>query len=606
MSSERAARDIERLLRHVERPSRYIDGEWGARHALDSEYRVALVYPDTYEIGQANQAIAILYEILNGIPGVTAERAYVPWVDMADAMRREGARLATLESGTHLAECDVIGITLPYELTYSNVLEVLDLAGIPLRSLDRDGTAPLVFGGGPCAYNPEPVAPFFDAILIGEGEEAIAEIVATHRLALARGEDRSSVLARLATVPGLYVPSLQRAEGSPPVAKRVVADLSAHRPPTCPVVPFAEVVHDRYAIEVMRGCTRGCRFCQAGMVYRPVRERGPDEIVRDTVAGLACTGYDEVSLTSLSTTDHSVIEEVLRRLTRRLEGTGITVSLPSLRVDSFSVELAGLVAKGRKSGLTFAPEAGSQRLRDVINKNVTEDDLLSTIERAFDAGWRRVKLYYMVGLPTETDDDVRAIGEMVGRVLGVARDAVSQAERGSVRVSVSVSTFVPKAHTPFQWEPQISVEEMRRRQAILLSAMPRKGVEVSWHDPEVSFLEGVMARGDSRLADVIETAWRNGVRFDAWTERFALGTWLAAFDETGIEPCEIAGAPRAREEALPWDSVTCGVSREFLWAERARALKAVTTPDCSFDGCVGCDVCGDLGVEVTLIGARRG
>ncbi len=608
---------LERLLAGVERPSRYIDSEWGAQHRPDAGYRVALIYPDAYEIGQANQAIAILYGVLNAIEDVAAERAYVPWLDMADEMRANGVVLATLESAIPLRECDLIGITLPYELTYTNVLETLDLAGIPLRAVDRDDH-PLVIGGGPCAFNPEPVAPFFDAILVGEGEEAVVDIVAVHRSHLANRSTRQEILAALALVPGVYVPSVHsganpghladvgRQSAGVPVLKRVVADLSAHRTPTCPVVPFAEVVHDRFSIEVLRGCTRGCRFCQAGMVYRPVRERASDEIVRDALAGLACTGYDEVSLTSLSTTDHSTIEDVLRRLTRRLEGTGVTVSVPSLRVDAFGVEMAGLVARGRKSGLTFAPETGSQRMRDVINKNVTDDDLLTTVARAFEAGWRRMKLYFMIGLPTETDEDVRAIGLLVQRVLDAARAAVPANERGSVRLSVSVSTFVPKAHTPFQWEAQIGLEEIARRQQVLRSAMPRKGVELSWHDPEVSFLEGVMARGDVRVADVIESAWRKGARFDAWTEQFSLSLWQQAFAETGVDPSQIAQRQREPGEALPWDSVSAGVSSAYLWRERERGLSGTTTPDCSFDGCTGCDVCGDVGVDIVLSGTRRG
>lgn len=602
---------LERLLSNVERPSRYIDSEWGARRDPDAGYRVALVYPDAYEIGQANQAIAILYDVLNSLADVAAERAYVPWVDMADAMRASDARLSTLETSWPLSECDMVGVTLPYELTYTNVLEVLDLAGIPLRACDRT-EGPLVVAGGPCAFNPAPIAPFFDAILIGEGEEAVVDIVAAHRAQKARGANRREILQALASVEGVYVPSMHSAGGggdgggTRPVRKRVLRDLSSHAAPTCPIVPFAEVVHDRFSIEVLRGCTRGCRFCQAGMVYRPVRERSADEIVRDALAGLACTGYDEVSLTSLSTTDHSSIEDVLRRLTRRLEGSGVNVSLPSLRVDAFGVEMASQAAKGRKSGLTFAPEAGSQRLRNVINKNVTEEDLLATVTRAFGAGWRRLKLYFMIGLPTETDDDVRAIGSLVRRVLDEARGAVPPNERGSVRLAVSVSTFVPKAHTPFQWEAQASLEEILRRQEVLRSSMPRRGVELSWHDAEVSFFEGVMARGDDSIADVIEAAWRKGARFDAWTERFDLSLWQEAFVEADIDPLAIAQRERDRDEALPWDVVSCGVSAEYLWQERLKALAGETTPDCSFDGCTGCDACGDLGVDLVLSGTRHG
>jgi radical SAM family uncharacterized protein len=614
---------IEPLLARVERPARYIDREWGATHKNDAAYRACLVYPDTYEIGQSNQALAILYATLNDLSDVAAERAYVPWMDMAELMRENSVPLFSLESCSAVRDFDLIGITIPYELTYTNILEALDLAGIPLRSQDR-GEDPLVVGGGPSAYNPEPVAAFFDAILIGEGEEALPEIVAAHRAAKARGATRAETLADLARVSGVYVPSLYEEmrsghgvfEGTVPrpgsgapavVTKRVIADFDALAAPACGIVPFMDVVHDRFALEVLRGCTRGCRFCQAGMVYRPVRERSADAIVRGALAGLACTGYDEISLTSLSTTDHSQLEEVLRRLQRRLTGSGVSVSLPSLRVDAFGVEMARLVAGGgKKSGLTFAPEAGTQRLRDVVNKNVTEEDLLGSVERAFAEGWRRVKLYFMIGLPTETDDDIRGIGALTRKVFQVAREATPPDQRGGMRVSVSVSTFVPKASTPFQWESQLTFEEMRRRQGVLRDAMPRKGVDLHWHDAEVSFLEGVMARGGRKVATAIEEAWRAGARFDAWTERFDLARWLAAFERAGLDPAAIATRERALEEPLPWAHVSAGVSAAYLRRERERAYAGVTTPDCSFAGCTACDVCDELGVEVALGGERRG
>ncbi len=612
---------IEPLLGRVERPARYVDREWGASHDTVADYRAALVYPDTYEIGQANQAIAILYSILNALPDVAAERAYLPWLDMSALMREAGVPLFSLESCAPVADFDLVGITLPYELSYSNVLETLDLAGIPLRAADRDDCDPLVVGGGPSAFNPEPVAAFFDAILLGEGEEAVAEIVDVHRAAIRDGCSRAETLERMSRITGVYVPALYRerradgdfagieAIGKAPAAvvKRVVADFDAVAPPTCGVVPFMDVVHDRFGVEVLRGCTRGCRFCQAGMVYRPVRERSADSIVRASLAGLSCTGYDEISLTSLSTTDHSQLEEVLRRLSKRLSGTGVSVSLPSLRVDAFGVEMARLVsAGGKKSGLTFAPEAGTQRMRDVVNKNVSEDDLLGSVQRAFEAGWRRVKLYFMIGLPTETDADIAGIGQLVTRVLAVAKAATPPNARGSVRVAVSVSTFIPKAHTPFQWEVQIPLDEVRRRQTLLREAVPRKGVELHWHDSDVSFLEGVMARGGRDLADVIETAWRAGARFDAWSECFRLQTWLDALAENGVDPAEIIGRTRSVDEALPWDHLSAGVTRTYLAAERDRALQGAVTPDCSFSGCTGCDVCGDLGVDIALAGASRG
>ena len=613
---------VEPLLAGVERPARYIDGEWGASHTDDADYNAVLIYPDTYEIGQANQAIATLYNALNHLPDTAAERAYLPWVDMSAAMRAAGVPLFSLESCHPVRQFDLVGITVPYELTLTNVLETLDLAQIPLRAADRSESDPLVVGGGPCVYNPEPFAPFFDAILIGEGEEAVTEIVAAHRRAKSIGLSREATLAALARVPGLYVPSLYRVLtgddgaylgvepiGDAParIAKRVVADLDALKPPVTGVVPFMDVVHDRFGIEVLRGCTRGCRFCQAGMVYRPVRERTADSIVRDVMAGLACSGYDEVSLTSLSSTDHSQLEEVLRRLGRRLEGSGVSVSLPSLRVDAFGVEMARLVsAGGKKSGLTFAPEAGTQRMRDVINKNVTEEDLLGSIERAFDAGWRRVKLYFMIGLPTETDEDIAAIGRLVKSVLHTARESTPPSARGSIRVAVSVSTFVPKAQTPFQWDAQIPYEEVRRRQSVLRESMPRKGVDLHWHDAEVSFLEGVIARGGREVADVIEAAWREGAVFDAWTEQFRLQRWLDAFDSTGVVPAAIANRERTEDEPLPWDHISAAVSPRYLRAERAKALAGITTEDCSFDGCTGCDVCGELGVDIVLGGASRG
>jgi radical SAM family uncharacterized protein len=617
---------VEPLLAHAERPARYINREWGARHS-DASYRVALIYPDTYELGMANQAIAILYDRLNScaaaepgaLDGVSAERAYLPWTDLAAAMRTAAVPLFTLESCSPVRECDLVGITLPYELSCTNVLEALDLAGIPLRARDRGDDDPLVVGGGPCAYNPEPVADFFDAILVGEGEDAIVDIVHAHRQAKEDGLSRAATLAALAGVPGVYVPMLYEpatvdhaavplSGSSAPgvVAKRILADLGRHSTPSCPVVPYMDVVHDRASVEILRGCTRGCRFCQAGMVYRPVRERGADGIVKDAIAQLRETGYEELSLTSLSTTDHSQIEEVLRRLSGSLHGSGVTVSLPSLRVDAFGVAMARLASSGKKSGLTFAPEAGTQRLRDAINKNVTEEQLVDTVRAAFGAGWRRLKLYYMVGLPTETDDDVRGIGEMVGRVLRVARDAVSADQRGAVRLGVSVSVFVPKAHTPFQWDGQLPIEEVKRRQQLLREAMPRKGVDLSWHDPEVSMLECVLARGGREVANVIERAWRAGSVFDAWTEEFSLARWLGAFAEEGIDPAALASEQRDPARPLPWDHISAGIDSAYLREERDRARRGETTPDCSFEGCTACGVCPSLGVDIVLGGGSRG
>ncbi len=610
---------VEPLLAQVERPARYIDSEFGAVHRREAGYRVALLYPDTYELGMANQAIAILYDRLNRLADVAAERVYVPWKDMGDAMRAAGVPLFTLESVSAVRSCDLLGITIPYELTCTNICEALDLSGIPLRAVDRGEEDPLVVGGGPCAFNPEPVADFFDAILIGEGEDAVVEIVEAHRRAKERGLARAAVLEELASVSGLYVPSLyEPADAHAParpregtsaperVVKRLVADLGTHRPPRCPVVPFMDVVHDRANIEVLRGCTRGCRFCQAGMIYRPVRERTADDIVRDALAQLNCTGQEELSLTSLSTTDHSEIEDVLRRLTAALRGRAVTIGLPSLRLDSFGIDMARLVGEGSRGGLTFAPEAGTQRLRDVINKNITEDDLLGAVRIAFEQGWHRLKLYFMIGLPTETDEDVKGIGEVVSKVLAIAREVTPPAQRGSIRIAVSVSTFVPKAHTPFQWEGQLTLDEVRERQRVLRESMPRKGVELHWHDPEVSFLEGTLARGGRELSRVIERAWRAGGGFDAWTETFSLERWTEAFEDEGIDPKTLATKPRDPAAPLPWDHISSGVEKPYLLVERDRGLEGALTPDCSFGECTGCGVCPSLGVDVVLAGGSRG
>jgi radical SAM family uncharacterized protein len=610
---------VEGLLTDVERPARYIDSEFGAIHRPDAPYRVALLYPDTYELGMANQAIAILYDLLNGIEGVAAERVFVPAPDMARELRARGIPLLTLESAVPVASCDLLGITLPYELTCTNVLEALDLAGVPLHAADRVEGDPLVIGGGPCAYDPEPLAEFFDAFLIGEGEEAVHDIVAAHREAQARSSTRADLLTSLVRVPGVYVPALyEPASANEParplpgtdapatVLKRVIRDLDAVRSPTCPVVPYMDVVHDRATIEVLRGCSRGCRFCQAGMIYRPVRERSADAIVRDALAQLRCTGYEELSLTSLSTTDHSMIEEVLRRLGDSLHGRAVTIGLPSLRVDAFGVAMARLVGEGARGGLTFAPEAGTQRMRDVINKNITEEDLLATVRIAFEGGWRRLKLYFMLGLPTETDDDVRGIGSLVSKVLAVAREVTPPAQRGGLRVAVSVSTFVPKAHTPFQWEPQLTLEQVRARQLLLRETMPRKGVELHWHDPEVSFVEGALARGGRDLAPVIEAAWRSGGGFDAWTERFDLARWLAAFDAAGVDPVALASGARRVGSPTPWSHISSGVSESYLALERERAFAGQRTPDCTFEGCTDCGACPLLGAEIVLAGGSRG
>lgn len=601
--AERVRHAVLPLLPEVERPSRYVDGEWNAVRAPEGAavYRAVLAYPDVYDVGMANQAVQILYARLNALEWAECERVFVPWTDMADAMRRESVPLYALESFDPVRDFDLVGITLPHELTYTNVLELLDLAGIPLHADERGDGDPLVVGGGPCAFNPEPVAAFFDAVVIGDGEDAIVEVATAHRRMKEAGATREEILDGLRSVPGVYVPSYGRER----TVRRAVADIGKYRAPVCPVVPYADVVHDRVTVEVIRGCARGCRFCQAGMIYRPIRERSADDIVRDAMAALRCTGYDEVSLTSLSTADHSQFVEVLRRLGRRLHGTDVTLSVPSLRADALTPDVARLLGAAKRSGLTLAPEAGTQRLRDVINKNVTEDGLLDTVRRAFSNGWRRVKLYFMIGLPTETDEDVLAIAALAGRVLEAARESVPSRERGSVRVAVSVSTFVPKPHTPFQWEAQLPLDEVKRRQALLQGAMPRRGVELSYHDAETSFVEAVLARGGREVARAVEDAWRRGARFDAWSEQFSFARWLDAFESAGVDARAIANRERDPHEELPWSHVSSGVSVAYLRMERQRAYAGETTPDCTFAGCTGCGVCGALGVSNVIAGGVR-
>ena len=580
---------LEPLLARVERPARYLNREWGCVYKKDADLSFCMVYPDTYELGQANQAVRILVNAVNAADRLMAERAFLPAVDLIDLMREEGLPLFSIESCAPLSEFDVIGITLPHELAATNVLEVIDLAGLPLRATERSEGDPIVLGGGPCAYNPEPYAPFFDTILVGEGEEAVPEVLEVIRALRERGESRASILRALADVPGTYVPSLYRwcdeeeaqergswidpvAEGAPThIEKRIFAGFSQSDAWEPTIVPYTEVVHDRLNVEVLRGCARGCRFCQAGMMYRPVRERSADNIVSAVVRGLDETGYDEVSLTSLSSTDHSQIAEILTRVNGACDGRGIRVSVPSQRLDSFGVEMAGLVAGQKKGGLTFAPEAGTQRLRDVINKNVTEDDLFSAIDAAFQAGWRRCKLYFMLGLPTETDDDIKGIASLAQRAYDRAKANVPADQRGSVRMSVSCAVFVPKAQTPFQWDGQISPEETLRRVGLLKRSVKYKAVDVRYHDPKTSFVEAVMSRGGREVADLVERAWRAGARFDAWTELFREEAWLQAVDEVGIDPDAIAQASFDTAYVMPWAHISAGVSARFLALERKRA-----------------------------------
>ena len=604
---------LEPLLAQMERPARYLNHEFGCVYKPEADFRFCMVYPDTYELGQANQALRILVNCVNKVDGMVAERAFLPAVDMIDAMRSQNIPLFSIETCAPLREFDVVGITLPHELAASNVLEVLDLAGIPLHAADRSESDPVVVAGGPCAFNPEPYAPFFDAISIGEGEEATPEVCQVVRAQREAGATRAQVLRALADIPGTYVPSLYRwrseeeaqaagcwieplEEGLPTrIDKRVFEGFAQSSGWEPNVVPFTEVVHDRLNVEILRGCARGCRFCQAGMMYRPVRERSAENVVESVMEGLACTGYDEVSLTSLSSTDHSQIEEILTKLNERCAGKGVRVSVPSQRLDSFGVNMAHLVAGAKKGGLTFAPEAGTQRLRNVINKNVTEEDLFGAVDAAIEAGWRRCKLYFMIGLPTETDDDIKGIASLSQRVLDRMRKAVEPSQRGSLQVSVSCALFVPKAQTPFQWDGQIPPEEAWRRVQLLRRSVKYRAIRVGWHDPATSFVEAVMSRGGRECAAWVEEAWRRGARFDAWSELFNEDAWRQASEAVGIDTETIAQRAFSTSYVLPWSHVTTGVSQAFLAHERQLAQEETTTPDCTFERCSACGACPSLG-----------
>ncbi len=596
------------LVGEVEKPSRYLGREWGAvdpSEKLDADYHAAFMYPDSYEIGQANQAIAILYDCLNRDPHIFCERAYLPWVDMIALMRENDLPLCSLESYAPLHEFDLLAITLPHEMCATNVLEALDLARIPLHAAERGEDMPLVCAGGPCTFNPEPFVPFFDAFFIGEGEELDLEVCRLHREMRNAGARRAEILEAIAGIEGMYVPSVWDKSAGQRVVKRIMADFDACEILPRNIIPYMELVHDRLNIEVLRGCARGCRFCQAGMMYRPVRERRPEKIVDACARGLARTGYDEVSLTSLSSTDYSKIMDVLCDLRPLMDGRGIGVSLPSQRVDSFGVELAELVSGERKTGLTLAPEAGTQRLRDIINKGVTEADLMHAVTTAFAAGWRRLKLYFMMGLPLETDDDVRGIGELCERVYEAAKDAVPDNQRGNVRMSVSVALFIPKPATPFQWAGQITQAEIEHRIQVLKHSFHKRGIDLHWHHAETSYVEAALARGGREAAALIEAAWRAGARFDAWTEQFNWGAWLEGERVSGVSIFGAAQRVFAEDEPLPWSHISTGVSERYLLLEWHRAQRGETTPDCTFHHCTGCGACPTLGAQNVLQGERH-
>ncbi len=605
---------IEPLLSQVSKPARYIGGEEGAVCPEHAPGVVAwlLVYPDTYEVGLPNQGLQILYEILNERADALAERAYAPWVDMEAAMRSAGVPLFSLENHLAARDFDVIAFNLSAELVYTNVLNLLDLAGLAVRSAERGDGDPLVVAGGHCAFNPEPLADFVDAFALGDGEELVGEMNEVVAAWLARPpaeRRRHEVLAALAGVPGVYVPSLYEARyehgrlvGTVPVdpaapervEKRTVADLADWPYPKRQLVPLTEVVHDRLNVEVFRGCTRGCRFCQAGMITRPVRERPADQVLEMVRRGLERTGYDEVALTSLSTADFSGIEETVREIVGDpANGERVSVSLPSLRVDAFTVGTAAAIQRVRRTGLTFAPEGGTWRMRRVVNKLISEEDLYGAVDAAFGQGWRRVKLYFLIGLPTERDEDVLGIAALGRRCV-----EIGNRYHRSVTVVASVGGFVPKPHTPFQWFGQDTVDELRRKVRLLREAAAgARGLTVRWHDPEASAAEGIASRGDRRIGAVIERVWRAGGTFQEWSEHFDLRLWQEALAAEGLSLEEVVHRQRARDEVFPWDHVSAGLHRDFLWDDWQDALDERGVEDCRWTPCYDCGACTGGGLE---------
>ncbi len=598
---------LRRILPTVQKPGRYTGGEFNEiiKDKSKVKLRMAFCFPDIYEIGMSNLGMGILYGAINEVPDIWCERVFAPWEDMATAMREHGVPLYALESGDALSEFDVLGFSLGYEMAYPTVLDMLDMGGIPLRSAERTELRPLVFAGGTSCCNPEPMADFFDLMVIGEGEELDVEVLKLYQKALDESWDKSTFLLEAAKIESVYVPSLyepeykadgtlgelRAKEGAPQkVRKRVVEDMDNSYFPLNPIVPSTEIVHDRANLELFRGCGRGCRFCQAGYVYRPIRNKSAKTVVEQGKKVLENTGFSEATLLSLSSSDYRELNECCDELLEWCEPRSVSLSLPSLRVDNFSMDIMGKLQKVRRGGLTFAPEAGTQRLRDVINKNVTEEALLKTCGIAFRGGWSGIKLYFMLGLPTETDEDIKGIAELANKVLHCWRENATNRARG-VRITISTACFVPKPHTPFQWEPQVTGNEYLRRVKLLRDSIKAKNVTYNWHDAETALVEAVLSRGDRRVGAVIENVWRAGTRLDAWNDFFSMERWERAFEKSGIDPMFYANRERGEEESFPWERLDMGVERSLLKRERERAYAAALSADCMTE-CVDCGARG--------------
>ena len=585
--------DWEDLLIAVEKPSRYLGTEVNAvRKGQEAELRLVLAFPDTYEVGMSHLGIQILYELLNRIPTVAAERCFAPWPDMERLLRKKNLPLTSLETHRPLGAFDLVGFSLQYELSYTNILNMLELGGIPLLSSERGEGTPVIIAGGPCAFNPEPMGQFIDIFVIGEGEEVILEIAAAALAIKQRGGSRADILSSLAAIAGIYVPALH--EEGKRIRKRIVSDLNMWCLPTRPVVPLMKTIHDRITLEIARGCTRGCRFCQAGMVWRPVREREQAGI-EGMAEGLLCaTGYDEISLLSLSSGDYSRIEPLLATLMERYYEKRVALALPSLRAETLTRSLIEDIRRVRKTSFTLAPEAGTQRLRNIINKGNSSEELLATTEQVFAAGWKSIKLYFMLGLPEETQADLEGIVELAYQALKTGQ------QRG--QVTVSLSTFVPKSHTPFQWQRQISLAETKERQFFLKDRIRHRNISVKWHDAKTSLLEGILSRGDARTGELIAAAFRLGCRFDGWTDQLRFDLWEQAMTQTGVNAAAYLEA-RDHNDKLPWDRIDCGVNRDFLLDEAKKALTGAATPDCRNGLCQDCGVCNQETIKVITAAA---